>query len=354
MRRRVRAGIVARIVARIVACLALGTIGACSGEPRTPPAAATIVGGGATFPYPVYARWFSDYFGETGTRINYLSVGSSEGMNLLLADSVDFGATDIPLSDAQLHRDGHARLVQVPMVVGAVVIAYNLPGLDTIRLDAATLAGMFLGRVRTWNDAAVQRLNPGRTLPATPITVVHRDDISGTTIVLDRFLRGADPAWASAQATRDSVRWQVGEGEHGNEGISGHLKATIGAIGYVPLAYSQLFRLQTARVKNASGAFVAPTSASVSAAVPAVTSQLQLDARGVRSADPEPGTAYPIVTATWLAFPVDHVSAEKAEAVRRFVRWALARGASDAAALGYAAVPAPVRAHFDSVVSARH
>lgn len=307
--------------------------------PPAPSGGIDLVGAGATFPFPLYRRWFSEYREATGVRINYFSVGSGEGIRLVLDDQVDFGATDRPLSADERGR-ARCGAFELPTVIGAVAVVVNLPRITTaVRLDAEALAGIYLGRITRWDDGTLRALNPALALPAAPIVVVQRARTSGTSEVVASYLRGAE-GWRAAQRGRETS-WPVGERVEGNEGVAAQVRATEGAIGFVELSYAQQARLAVAALRNRAGRFVLPDSTSL-----ARTGEELLDpetAEGlpglVGANDPN---AYPIVGITRLV--ADGVLADSTRGAHfvAFGRWALREGARSAAELGYAPLPGAV------------
>lgn len=307
--------------------------------PPAPSGGIDLVGAGATFPYPLYRRWFADYGAASGVRINYLSVGSVEGIRLLMDGSVDFGATDRPLRPNE-RAQAACGPVDLPTVVGAVAVAYHLPGVDDLRLDADALAGIFLGRIASWDHPSVRALNPGRALPARPVHVVHRVRRSGTSDAFAQFL-ASSAEWRAAQPVGE-VRWPVGNGAEGNEGVASEVRVREGSIGYVEYSYARHAHLQVAALRNASGAFVAPDSASL-----ARTSAQLLAAGGTDTVGALVGArdagAYAIGLLTRIV--ADSVLADPVRGAHyvAFARWALSDGARSATALGYAPIPEPLR-----------
>jgi phosphate transport system substrate-binding protein len=308
-----------------------------------------LTGAGATFPYPVYAKWISRFAGETGLRINYRSVGTGDGLRQLREGAVDFGASDVPL-DTALSGDA---LMQLPLVVGAVVVAYNLPELtEPLQLDGDVLADIFMGRLPRWDDARIRALNPGVALPNVSIKPITRLDPSGTTKVFSRYLADASPAFAAQLGSGLEVLFPTGMTRAGNEGLASEIKVTYGAIGYIEQSYATLNRLPHARLRNASGAFVSATPAALTAAA--------ASARGPLRADGFPGSllgatapeAYPVAAFSWLILRPDAISAETRRTLPQFVRWTQASGAEDAEALGYAPLPPAVRRRVEAAVDA--
>ena len=294
-----------------------------------------LTGAGATFPYPLYARWIASFAKASGVRVNYLSVGSGEGARLLRERRVDFAATENPAADT-----AGAPFVYLPMVAGAVAVTYNLPSLARpLRLSGDVIAGIWLGRITRWDDARLRALNPGVALPALPITVVSREEASGTTFVVTTYLASVSRAWAARAGVGGRIRWPVGVVARGTEGVSGTVKQTPGAIGFVELAYSQLNRLPAAAVRNAAGEFVTPSAAATAAALASVIDrEVPNDGLLVSLVNPPGVRAYPIVTLSWLSTRSD-LAPDKRAALERFVRFVFGAGASDATALNYAPLP---------------
>jgi phosphate transport system substrate-binding protein len=330
------------------------TAGAQPGAARRTTPSIELTGAGATFPYPVYSRWISDYLAATGVRINYQSIGSGGGIRQLAAGTVDFGATDVPMTPRELAgvRGGH--IVHVPTVLGSVAITYNLPTVARpLRVSSDVLADIYLGRLRRWNDPRLAALNPGTSLPADDILVVHRADGSGTTYIFTDYLTAVSPAWASGPGRGRDVRWPVGIGGRGNEGVAGEVKATPGTITYVETTYARQNRLPVAEVRNRAGAFVAPSVEAVSAAAAAATAQLPPEADYRVSIVNAPGAAsYPISSITWLLLDPSERDTRKTHAVVDFARWALRDGAVAARALGYTPLPPEVARRVDARLSA--
>ena len=302
-----------------------------------------LTGAGATFPYPLYNKWFSDYGAETGVKINYQSIGSGGGIKQFSDGIVDFGASDGPMTDEEMSRTRHGAVLHFPSILGAVVVTYNLPGVNTpLRLGGEEIADIFLGKITKWNDARLAALNPDASLPAQDIIVVHRSDGSGTTYVFTDYLNAASPSWqtsAGGPGRGKEVRWPTGLGGKGNEGVSGQVKQTPGSLGYVELAYARQNNLQIAHVRNSAGAFVEPNIASITAAAEGVSLPPDTDYR-VSIVNGPGAASYPISSFTWLlvyATPPDAVKGRKLVA---FMRWMYSTGQQSAANLDYAPLPA--------------
>jgi phosphate transport system substrate-binding protein len=307
---------------------------------------ADLTGAGATFPYPLYSRWFADYAASTGVKINYQSIGSGGGIRQLSEQTVDFGATDAPMSDAELAKAKGGAVLHIPTALGAVVVTYNLPGLtQPLKLNGEVVAAIFQGQVTRWNDARIAALNGATALPATDILVVHRSDGSGTSYVFTDYLAAVSPAWATKPGKGKEVQWPTGLGAKGNEGVAGQVKQTPGAIGYVELAYASQNKLSTAQLQNASGEFVAPSIASVTAAAAGAAAALPAttDYR-VSIVNAKGAGAYPISSFTWIIAYQKQADAGKGKKLTDFLRWALTEGQTRSAALDYAPLPESMRA----------
>ena len=328
----------------LAAALVAAALAGCSGgggPAKKPLSNVTLTGAGATFPYPIYSKWFDMYRESTGVQINYQSIGSGGGIQQLKAGTVDFGASDAPLNDEKLAEMPHA-VVHIPTVGGAVVLAYNLPDLkEPLQLSPAALAGIFLGTVKKWNDPAIAAANPGVTLPATAVLSVHRSDGSGTSNIFTTYLSAVSPGWKSKVGANTSVAWPSGVGAKGNEGVSGQVKQTPGSIGYVELAYAKQNNLTVAKLQNSSGAFVEPSLASTTAAIEASAQALAADVRAstVNAAGPD---AYPIAALTFILVYQDQTDEAKAKALADFLTWAIHQGQDQVEALQYARLPAAI------------
>jgi phosphate transport system substrate-binding protein len=316
-------------------------VAACGGGDRTPPStSAAITGAGATFPNPIYSKWFDAYARETGVRINYQSIGSGGGIRQFTEGTVDFGATDGPMNDQQIAAV-QGKVLHVPTVLGAVVATYNLRALGTkpLRFDGPTLADIFLGRITRWNDGRIAQLNPGVKLPAEDILVVHRSDGSGTTYIFTDFLSKISPEWKTKVGQSTAVQWPVGLGGKGNEGVTQQVKQSEGAIGYVELIYAQANDLPAAEIRNAAGAFVPATLKTVTAAAEGATFAPDTDFR-VSITNAPGAEAYPIASFTWLLIHTGDRRSPKDAAIRGFLTWMLEPGAQRMAAdLHYAPLP---------------
>jgi len=301
-----------------------------------------INGAGATFPYPIYSKWFDDYTKvDPSVRFNYQSIGSGGGQNQIIARTVDFGASDGPMSDENLAR-APGKILHIPTVAGAVVITYNLPDNPKLKLDSDTLANIYLGNIIKWNDPKLAALNPDVKLPAADIIVVHRSDGSGTSYIFTDFLSSVNTAWADTVGKGTSVKWPagIGLGAKGNEGVAGQVKQLPGAVGYVELIYANQNKLPFADLKNAAGNFIAPSLESVTAAL--ATARIPDDFRF--SMVNAPGEkAYPIAGPTWLLVYQQQRDAAKGKKIVEFLKWALTKGETVAPSLDYAPLPDTVQ-----------
>ncbi|MEI7703141.1 MAG: phosphate ABC transporter substrate-binding protein PstS [Deltaproteobacteria bacterium] len=296
-----------------------------------------VTGAGATFPYPLYSKWFSDYNKlHPDIRFNYQSIGSGGGIQQFTNGTVDFGASDAPMTVEEQAKAADA--VHIPTVLGAVVVTYNAP-IQGLRLTPAVLADVFLGKITKWNDAKLAAVNPGLSLPDATIAVVRRSDGSGTTYVFTDYLSKISPEWKAKAGTGKSVSWPVGLGGKGNEGVTGLVKQTPGSIGYVELAYANQNKLPTALLQNKDGNFVAPSIAATSAAAAGVS--MPADYK-VSVTDASGKDAWPIASFTYLLIHQDAKDKAKGEALVNFLRWAIHDGQAVAAPLEYAPLPAAV------------
>jgi phosphate transport system substrate-binding protein len=322
---------------------------ACGGSERPsaggsrPAAGGGLTGAGATFPNPIYTKWFDAYHKQTGIRINYQSIGSGGGIRQFIQGTVDFGATDAPMTDEQVAQM-KGNVHHVPTVLGAVVATYNLPSLGktALRFDGATLAAIYLGRITKWNDRRLRADNPGAKLPDQDIIVVHRSDGSGTSYIFTDYLSKVSPDWKTKVGRATSVEWPIGLGGKGNEGVTQQVKQTEGAIGYVELIYAISNQLPYAHIKNAAGEFVEPTLKSVSAAAAGAALGPDTDFR-VSITNPGGRDSYPISSFTWLLVHKDPPDATKGKLIRDFLGWMLQPEAQRMAAdLHYGPLPVPV------------
>jgi len=307
--------------------------------------ATTISGAGSTFAAPVYEQWASSLSPLT---VNYQAVGSGAGITSLESKTVDFGASDPPLkpADEEAIAKNGSPAVQIPMFLGAITVSYNLPGVKTgLKLEGKTIANIYLGKIKTWNDPEIKALNPGVTLPSTAITVIHRSDSSGTTSGFTSFLAAVDPEFKSKVGEGKDVQWPVGTGAKGNAGVAGAVQQTTGAVGYVEQAYALQHNFTYASVKNKSGSFVAPTLASTSAAGEGVTVPANL---GIKVINSPTASAYPITSQTFLVVNKDLCKAGESESVAKgvvkFIDYGLGQGQSILSQADYAGLPASILA----------
>lgn len=315
-----------------------------------------LTGAGATFPYPLYSKWFDEYHKlHPDIQINYQSIGSGGGIKQVTEGTVDFGASDGPMTDDQLRDFSTKRGTQVlhfPTVLGADVPTYNVPGVNvSLKFTAKALAGIFLGTITKWNDPAIAGANPGVKLPASDIVVVHRSDGSGTTYIWTDYLTKVSPEWARKVGRGTSVNWPVGLGGKGNEGVAGLVKQTAGSIGYVELVYAIQNKMSYGSVENAAGEFVTATLASVTAAAAGAAANMPADFRVSITNAPGKG-AYPISSFTWLLVPARIDNAAKRRAITDFLKWMITDGQKLAEALSYARLPREVIAMEQKAIAA--
>ncbi len=329
--------------------LAALTISACGGN-TTPPSGETaatgqrieITGAGATFPNPIYSKWFSEYNKiHPEIAINYQSIGSGGGIRQVIAETVFFGATDGPMTDEQL-KMAPGPIVHLPTVLGAVVPVYNVAGAGAdLKLSGAVIADIYLGKVKKWNDPAIAKLNPGVKLPPSDVTVVHRSDGSGTTFIFVDYLAKVSPEFKSKVGVNTSVMWPVGVGGKGNEGVAGLVSQMPGSIGYVELIYALQNKLPFAAVQNANGEFIKASPEAVTKAAAAATANMPADFR-VSITNAEGEGVYPISSFTWMLLYEMPKDTARSKAMVDFMSWALTDGQKFATELGYAPLPAPV------------
>ena len=311
-----------------------------------PPDPVLINGAGATFPYPIYSKWFDEYHkAHPDIQFNYQSVGSGAGIRQIMEKTVDFGASDGPMTDDQLSQAKQklgCDVLHFPTVLGAAVPTYNIPGVTAeLKFTPQALADIYLGKITKWNDAAITGQNGGVNLPSADIVVVHRSDGSGTTYIWTDYLSKVSADWKGKVGKSTSVNWPVGIGGKGNEGVSGLVKQTPGAIGYVELIYAIQNKLSYGLVQNSSGKFVKADLASVTAAADGASKSMPDDFR-VSITDAPGAQAYPISSFTWLLIPSHIEDAGKREDIKAFLHWMMTDGQNDAESLAYAQLPKPV------------
>jgi len=329
----------------VIAGAVAAACGGGGGGPVRPPSEAAapgtvqINGAGATFPYPIYSKWFSEYNKlHPNVQINYQSIGSGGGIRQLLERTVFFGASDQPMTDEMLAK-APGPILHLPTVLGAVVPVYNLAAMNTqIKFTGPLLADIFLGKITRWNDQAIAKLNPGVSLPAESITVAHRSDGSGTTFVFADYLSKVSPEWKQKVGANSSLNWPVGVGGKGNEGVAGLVTQTPGSIGYVELVYALQSKMTYGAVQNQDGEFIVPDVTSVTAAAAGALPTMPKDFRVSITNSPGRG-AYPISSFTWLLLYENPEDKTHARIMSEFITWALKEGQAMAATLGYAPLP---------------
>ncbi len=303
--------------------------------------AETINGAGATFPEPIYQKWFQEFHkAHPDIQINYQAIGSGGGIRQLTEGTVDFGATDMPMTDDQLSKVTKYKVLHFPTVLGGIVPTYNVPGV-ALNFSGPTLAGIYLGSIKKWNDPAIKKDNPSANLPNEDITVVHRSDGSGTSFVFSDYLARVSPEWKSKVGVNASVNWPVGLGGKGNEGVAGLVKQTPFSIGYVELIYAVQNKMEYGGLKNAAGTVVKADFNSISEAAAAAAKDMPADFRV--SINNAPGkNAYPLASFTWLLIPDKISDATKKKSITDFLQWMLTTGQADAQGLSYAPLPKEV------------
>jgi phosphate transport system substrate-binding protein len=306
-------------------------------------------GAGATFPYPMYGKWFSEYHKlHSDIEINYQSIGSGGGIQQVIAGTVDFGASDMPMKDGQL-KAAKSKILNIPTVLGADVPAYNLPGVNAeLKFTPDVLAGIFLGRITKWNDKAIAAANPGVSLPDRDVIVIHRSEGSGTTFVWADYLSKVSPDWKSQVGADTSVRWPVGLGGKGNEGVAGFVRQMPGAIGYIELIYAVQNHISYGSVQNLSGNFVKASLDSVTAAAasaPKMPEDFRVSITNAPGKD-----AYPIASFTWLLIPAQSKDPAKGKILADFLGWMITDGQKMTTALAYAPLPDTVAAKVKEAI----
>jgi phosphate transport system substrate-binding protein len=320
---------------RVLGTILVGGLFLLLGQPNLR-AQLLINGAGATFPYPLYTRWFDEYTKvDPSVRFNYQSIGSGGGQQQILAQTVDFGASDGPMSDESLAK-APSKLLHIPTVAGAVVVTYNVPEVAALKLDGALLADIFAGRITSWSDPRIAALNPGIKLPNQDMIVVHRSDGSGTTYIFTDYLSKVSKDWQKRVGCNTSVRWPAGLGAKGNEGVAGQIKQLPGTIGYVELAYARQNKLALAQIKNAAGNFLTPSIETITDALN--TANIPEDFR-FSMVNPPGARAYPIAGATWLLVYQQQADAVKGRKLVEFLEWAMTKGKTMAGSLDYVPLP---------------
>ena len=333
----------------LVGGVAAMVVSACGGTAATPSpspvdvGSGSLTGAGATFPGPFYLKAFADYSARyPQVTINYQAVGSGAGIQQFIKNTVDFGASDVPMGSADItSAGGPDALTQIPTTLGVISIAFNVSGVDSLNLDGDTLAGIFLGHVKTWNDAKIAALNSGTTLPSKAITVVHRSDGSGTTFHFTDYLGKVSPEWKTTVGpAAKSVKWPVGHGDSGNQAVAQEVSTTDGAIGYVELAYVVQTGMKQAAIKNVNGKFV---KASVEGATAAAAQNTSVSPTNFSITNMPGDTTYPIAAFSWVILRTSYSDAAKGKAVVYLFRWLVGDGQSDGKDLQYAPLPAAVK-----------
>lgn len=313
----------------------------------------TLNGAGATFPYPMYSKWFSEYHkAHSDVQINYQSIGSGGGIRQVLAGTVDFGASDGPMTDEQLAQ-AKVKILHIPTVLGAVVPAYNIPGVTgEVKFTPEALAGIFLGKITSWNDKAITGPNPGVNFPNQPIVVIHRSDGSGTSYIFTDYLSKISNDWKSGPGKGTSIKWPVGLGGKGNEGVAGMIRQMEGAIGYVELIYAVQNKITYGSVKNSAGSFIKGSLESVTAAAASVP-KMPADFR-VSITNPPGKDAYPISSFTWLLIPIQSKDAAKGKILVDLLNWCETDGQKMTSELAYAPLPENVVAKVKEAIKQIH
>ena len=328
-----------RLTRLVTAVLAIAFLSSCTKKEQSSPATgAQITGAGSTFVFPLMSKWTAEYTAANPTvQVNYQSIGSGGGIRQVSEGTVDFGATDGPMSDEQLSSSSVGRILHVPVIMGAAVAGYNLPGFTgELKLTSTVLANIFLGKVTQWSDPAIVAANPGATLPSTRIQVVHRADGSGTTFIWTDYLAKVSPEWKSKIGTNTSVQWPTGVGAKGNEGVAGMIQQSPGSIGYIEMIYADQNKIPYASIQNSAGSFVRPSAESVTAA--AASAQVPDDFR-YSITNPAGKDAYPISGTVWLLLPVQSKDPARGKALVAFVKWILGPGQDLAGPLHYSRLP---------------
>jgi phosphate transport system substrate-binding protein len=317
-------------------------------------AAQNLTGAGATFPNPIYSRWFSEYAQQhPGIHINYQSVGSGAGIRQVSTKIVDFGAADVPMTDQQI-AESQVKLFHIPTVLGAVVPVYNVPGVGTdLKFSPDVIADIYLGNIKNWNDARIKKDNPGVNLPDHSILPVYRSEGSGTNFIFTDYLSKVSPEFKSKVGAAASVRWPIGIGQKGNEGVAGMIRNSPFSFGYVELIYAVTNKMSYGEVKNLNGKWIKATSEGVSAAAAGAAKNMPADYRV--SITNAPGDAsYPISSFTWLLIPVQSADPAKGKVLHDFLLWMLDKGESEAAGMTYAPLPKPVADRVRQTINMVH
>jgi len=341
-------------VTRMIIALPLAALlAACNsqgGNQASTSSVAQVTGAGSTFVYPVLSAWAADYKSRGGADINYQSIGSGGGISQVKAGTVDFGATDQPLASDELAK---SNLAQFPIVIGGIVAVVNIPGLEAgkLRLTGPVLADIYAGKIKTWNDPVIAKLNPGASLPGADIAVVHRSDGSGTTFNFTHYLSQVSPTWKGGPGEGKTVNWPTGVGGKGNEGVAGYVKQIPNSIGYVEYAYVIQNKMTYAQLQNSAGAFVSPSADSFSAAAESADWKNAKDFNLVMT-DAPGQSAYPITATTFVLMPKQPKDKAKSDAALAFFRNALEKGQDQAKKLDYVPLPAPLVQQIEAYIAA--
>jgi phosphate transport system substrate-binding protein len=338
------------VIARVSKLVSLAVASAFVASSRV--AAQDLTGAGATFPQPLYAKWFDTYATKAGVKINYQPIGSGGGIRQFTEGTVDFGASDAPMTDEEISKL-KAPAYHIPTVLGAVAITYNLPEVTTpLKLTGPVIAQIFMGRVTKWNAKEIAELNPGVKLPGKDILVIHRSEGSGTTYIFSDYLSAVSPEWSTGPGKGKELKWPVGLGGQGSAGVAGQLKQTPGSISYIELTYARQNKLPVASIKNAAGTFVAPSIESMTEAAAGAVAKLpaNTDFR-VSLVNPQGKDAYPIASFTYLLVYQTQTDAAKGKKLVDFIKWAIHGGEADAPALDYGPLPKNIVAMLDKRLS---
>ncbi len=326
----------------LASCGGTQTSGGTSGK------SVSLTGAGASFPSPLYQTWFSKYNKENpNIQVTYQSVGSGAGVEQFTQQTVDFGASDVAMKDEEIAAIDRG-VVLLPMTAGSIVLAYNLPGVEGLKLSREVYVDILLGKIKKWNDPAISKINPDLKLPNSSINVVHRSDGSGTTGVFTKHLSDISPEWKKEVGSGKTVEWKTGIGAKGNEGVTAQILQTEGAVGYIEFGYAKQQNIPSASLENSSGKYIAPSSESASQALSAVTLPENLRAF---ITDPEGADSYPIVSYTWILAYKNYDDAEKLEAFKKVVNWSLTEGQAYAEDLGYIPLPENVVSKVETALN---
>jgi phosphate transport system substrate-binding protein len=335
------------VKSKIIATLMLGVVAAAAGAQK-------ITGAGATFPNPIYSKWFSEYSGShPGVEINYQSVGSGAGIRQVTTKIVDFGASDVTMTDQQI-AESQVKLVAIPTVLGAVVPVYNVPGVATdMKFSGDVIADIYLGKITHWNDARIKQENPGVNLPDHQILPVYRSEGSGTTFIFTDYLSKVSPDFLAKIGRAAAVRWPLGIGQKGNEGVAGMIRNSPFSFGYVELIYAVQNKMSYGEVKNATGKWVKASTDGVTAAAAGAAKNMPADYR-VSITNAPGADAYPISSFTWLLIPIQSADPAKGKVLHDFLEWMLDKGEAEAGPMTYAPLPGPVVARVRETLKQIH